>query len=219
MGFFKKDKKDTTNNTTIEKAPNLGSKISRCMVINGDVVSCESIIVDGRVNGDIISSKEVIVNRGSIVVGKIEAKVVRVDGILEGPIEAQNIKVGSSATTVGYMIGDDIDIKGRCDGDILAKNTLTIQEGADVTTVEAKAKSVKIYGLIRGLVIAKEELEIGSSGVVEGDIKTKSYISSSNSKVTGSIFRYVGTISNKNINENKNVSNKIENRREVKRIR
>ena len=211
MAFFKSRNKESKKDTTTSiKTPNLGSKISRCMVINGDIISCESIIIDGRVNGDIVSVKNVSVHRGAIVIGKIQAKEVRVDGILEGPIEANTIKIGEDATTEGYMIGDDITIAGECDGDILAKNTLVIKKGANVTTLETKAKVVKIEGLIRGKIIATQLLEITDSGIVEGDIKTKGYHSSSGSKVTGSICRYVGTLSNKNTNENKKLSNKAE---------
>jgi cytoskeletal protein CcmA (bactofilin family) len=204
MAFFKDKKKEESKNSIIKKSTTLGSKISRCMVINGNIISCEAIVVDGRVNGDIISSKSVVLNRGSIVVGKIKAKEVSVEGILEGPIEARVINIGKSAITEGYMIGENIVIAGECDGDILAKENLLIEESANVTTLETKAKTIKVSGVLRGDVLATEFLIINKSGLVDGNIKTKEYFRSGNSKVTGTISRFVGNISNKGKNIVKN---------------
>jgi len=204
MAFFKDKKTGESKNSIVEEIINLGSKISRCMVVNGNVISCEAIVVDGRVNGDIISNKNVILNRGSIVVGKIKAKEVNVDGILEGPIEARVINIGKSAITEGYMIGENITIAGECDGDILVKESLIIEESANVTTLETKAKTVKVSGVLRGDILATEFLIIDKSGLVDGNIKTKEYFRSGNSKVTGTISRFVGNISNKSKNIDKN---------------
>jgi len=198
MAFFKEDDNiEQEEDTILIKTPILGSKISRCMVINGDIVSCESIVVDGRVNGSVISSKSVVLSRGAIIVGKIKAKKVRVDGILEGPIEAEIIEVTSKAKSVGYMIANDIVIEGESDGDILAKNKLLIKKDANVNTIEAKAKDIKIVGTIAGNIVATNFLEIATSGLVKGDIKAKEYLKSGGAKVTGTICRYVGRVKEK----------------------
>jgi len=198
MAFFKDNKIEESKHSIVEKTSILGSKISRCMVINGDVISCEAITVDGRVNGDIVSSKSVILNRGSIVVGKIKAKEVIIEGILEGPIEAKIINIAKSAKTEGYMIGENITIAGECDGDILAKENLVIEENANVITLETKAKTVKVLGVLKGDILATEFLIINRNGIVDGNIKTKEYFRSGNSKVTGTISRFVGNMPNRN---------------------
>ena len=196
MAFFKK-RVEESKKSIVKETTTLGSKISRCMVVNGDVISCESIVVDGRVNGDVVSSKRVVLNRGSIVVGKIKAKEVIVDGILEGPIEAKVINIGKSANTEGYMIAEDITIAGECDGDILAKESLVIKESANVTTLETKSKVVKVLGILRGVVTASELLVISNRGLIDGDVRAKEYFRSGDSKVTGVVSRFRGGISNK----------------------
>jgi cytoskeletal protein CcmA (bactofilin family) len=218
MAFFK-DKTKPKDEELLIKTPTAGSKISRCMAINGDVVSCESIVVDGRINGDIVCDKSVVISNGAIVVGKIKAKEVRVDGALEGPIEAEIIEIGKSAVTEGYMIAMSITISGRCDGDILAENTLIVEEGADVTTLEAKAKIVKVASTFRGDITATELLEINDTGLVDGNVNTKEYFSSSGSRVTGSIKRYVGYISNKSVQNSDKSIKSDENSRVIRRIK
>ena len=219
MAFFKDKIIKPQDDNALIKTPMTGSKISRCMAINGNVVSCESIIVDGRVNGDIICDKSVIIENGAIVFGKIKAKEVRVDGTLEGPIEAEIIEIGKDAVTVGYMIAISITVSGKCDGDILSENTLIVEEKADITTLETKAKIIKIAGTIRGDITATELLEINDNGLVEGNVKTKEYFSSSGSRVTGSIRRYVGYISNKSSNKSEKTLKKEEKSRVIRRIK
>jgi len=219
MAFFKDKTIKPQDDIALIKTPTSGSKVSRCMAINGDVISCESIIVDGRVNGDIICDKSVIVESGAIVFGKIKAKEVRVDGTLEGPIESEIIEIGKDAVTEGYMIAMSITISGRCDGDILAENTLIVEECADVTTLETKAKIIKVAGTIRGDITATELLEINDNGLVDGNVKTKEYFSSSGSRVTGSIRRYVGYISNENGKNSEKIQKKDEKSRVVRRIK
>ena len=216
MAFFKDKKKSLHKESPQIISSTLGSKISRCMVVNGDIISCEAIVVDGRVNGDIISNKTIKLNKGCVVFGKIKAKDVIVDGILEGPIEAENIEIGKSAKTQGYMIANTITIAGESDGDILAKSTLIIKKGADVTTLETKSKVVKVLGIIRGNITATELLVIRDNGMVDGDIRSKEYFCSGDSKITGTITRYIDNISNKSNYNYKKIYNKI---KEVKRIR
>jgi len=217
MALFKNGTKPQEEDLII-KTPNQGGNISKCMVVSGDVVSCESILIEGRVTGNIVSLKKVILLEGSSVIGNIKAKEVRVDGFLEGPIEANIIEVGKKAKVVGYMIGSNILIEGKSDGDILARNTLVVDEGADVTTYEAKAKIVRVSGVLRGEVVATELLEIGESGLIEGDVKTKEYCSSSGSRVTGTIYRYIGGSSKKSQKDIKEVSNSGEIKRVARRV-
>jgi len=164
------------------------------MLINGDIISCEPIVVYGRVSGDITSQKSVIIHRGATVGGKIKAQEVRVDGILEGAIEAQIVEIGKDGVVDGYMIASNITTAGKSDGDILAKNSLVVEEGAEVKTVEAISKVVKVSGIIKGDLVVSEYIEVNENGFIDGDIKTREYVSVGSNKVSGSIYRYVGKI-------------------------
>ena len=180
------------NTSSIIKSPTIGCKIPKCMVVSGDIVSCESIVVEGRVDGDIISVKKVIIKKGAVVNGMIKAKEVRVEGSLKGPIEADIIEISKDGKSEGYLIGNKIAISGKSDGDILSKETLFIDKGAYVNSLEIKSKVTKVLGRVKGFVESTEVLEVLDDGVVDGDVKTKDLLNYGNGKVFGKIYRYVG---------------------------
>ena len=200
----------------IVKIPEVGSKISRCMSINGKVESCEPIIVDGRVHGDIKSSDSVIIQRGAFVKGNIFAKEVKIDGKIDGSIEANSIEIAINGELEGYMVANTILIQGKSDGEILANDTLYITKDALVKTYEAKAKYIKTLGYIVGNVVAQDCIEIGKNGVIEGELLTNELKSNKGSRVIGSINRYKDNIKT-NKCEIKKSPNKVI--RKVKRLR
>ena len=92
------------------------SHISETMQLEGDLRSSGSLDVSGLVNGSLFVSDMVIKESGSVR-GSIEAITIEVNGHVEGKITADIIVIGKSAV-----------IKG----DILFKNTLKTEEGADI---------------------------------------------------------------------------------------
>ena len=92
------------------------SHIAETMQLEGDLRSSGSVDVSGLVNGNIFVSDMVIKESGSVR-GTIEATTIEINGHVEGKITADVIVVGSNAV-----------IKG----DILFKNTLKTEEGADI---------------------------------------------------------------------------------------
>lgn len=60
-------------------------------------------------------------------------------------------------------------IEGQVDGEISAKDTLTIGEGA-VVTAQIKASSVIVAGKLSGEIIASERIEIRPSARVSGNL-------------------------------------------------
>ena len=194
MALFgkKNNNRDTTNlnSENIIKNPTVGSKISRCMVIDGPIRSCEPITIDGKVNGQIECDDCVVISHGAFVSGKIFAKEVIVDGIVEAPIEADSVVVSKNGLLTGYIIATDVVIEGKSDGDILAKETLIVKNGADVTTVEVKTQIATIEGEISGTIIASEIVDLKSSATVDGDIYTDDIQRTKGATLLGSINRY-----------------------------
>ena len=92
------------------------SFVGETMQLEGDLRSAGSIDVAGLVNGNIFVS-EITVSESGSVRGTIEAGSIEVNGHVEGKISADVVIVGKSAV-----------IKG----DILFKNTLKTEEGADI---------------------------------------------------------------------------------------
>jgi len=200
----------------------IGSKISRCMFVEGVVKSCEPILIDGRVIGNIESEDRVDIKRGAFVVGAIVARVVNIDGRVEGPIEAQEVKIDNNGFLEGYIIAKRVVIKGKSDGEVLARESLIVEKEGILNTYEAKSNEVIIYGKVVGDVVANEVLDVKKGAVIEGNVKAKELKSQIGSKIFGSVNRYVNSIkkneNSKNKNEKKSINsnNKVE--RKIKRF-
>jgi len=175
------------------KTPSRGAFLSRCMTISGDIKSCEPITVEGIIHGNIVCGDIVVIENGAIVNGKIEAKEVRVDGKLIGPIEASLVEITDFADVQGYILTKAAIINGKVDGDILAKETLEIGKNAYIKTLECKSKVILIEGQIDGNIEATELLDVKKSASIKGDILTKELKSEAGSKILGSIKSYKET--------------------------
>ena len=92
------------------------SYIGETLQLEGDLRSSGSIDVAGLVNGNLFVSEMTITETGSVR-GSIEAGTIEINGHLEGKILADTIIVGKTAV-----------IKG----DLLFKNTLKTEDGADI---------------------------------------------------------------------------------------
>ena len=150
------------------EAPKVGGKVSRCMVVNGNLKSCEPIIVDGIVNGDILCDDSVVLHKGSRVVGKIEAKSILLEGFCEGPLEADLVELTVDSQLVGYIVASKVRVAGSVDGDILARESLEVCESGRIIAYETILKQIITKGYIQGEVTAKELLDIRATATIEG---------------------------------------------------
>ena len=92
------------------------SLVGETMQLEGDLRTSGSIDVAGLINGNIFVSEMTVKETGSIR-GTVEATTIEVSGHVEGKITADVVIVGKTAV-----------IKG----DILFKNSLRTEEGADI---------------------------------------------------------------------------------------
>ena len=92
------------------------SLIGETMQLEGDLRTSGSIDVAGLINGNIFVSEMTVKETGSIR-GTVEATSIEINGHVEGRITADVVIVGKTAV-----------IKG----DILFKNSLRTEEGADI---------------------------------------------------------------------------------------
>lgn len=104
------------NNNNSQRTEDGASLIGEGLNIEGDLNCKGSIEVAGIMNGNIIASGLKVLETGSII-GGVKAGRFEVFGFIEGEIYADDIIIGKTAT-----------IKG----DIFFKDTLKIDEGADV---------------------------------------------------------------------------------------
>jgi len=171
------------------EAPKVGGKVSRCMVVNGDLKSCEPIIIDGIVNGDILCDDSVVLHKGGRVVGKIEAKSILLEGFCEGPLEAERVELSVGSQLTGYIVASKVRVAGSVDGDILARESLEVCESGRVIAYETISEQIITKGYIQGEVTAKELLDIRATATIEGDVQVKELRSEGSGKIFGAISR------------------------------
>ncbi len=175
------------------EAPKVGGRVSRCMVADGALRSCEPIIIDGIVNGDILCDDSVVIHKGARVTGKIEAKSILLEGYCEGPLEAESVELGIGSQLTGYILATKARIAGSVDGDILARESLEVCESGRIIAYETISDYIVVKGQIRGEVTAKELLELRATATIEGDVQVKELRSEGSGKIFGAISRIEGT--------------------------
>ena len=194
MALFKKAQSEDNYIEFVEdiliKTPTNGSVVSKCMVVNGDIKSCEPIIIEGKVEGNIKCEDIVVVLSGGFVAGKIEAKEVRLDGQIEGPIEANIVEQLKDAKQEGYILANVAVLNGAVDGDIVCKESLEIGADAKIECYECKAEIITIEGDFTGVIEATKMLDVKAGAKVRGQIKTKELKSEIGSQILGSIKNF-----------------------------
>ena len=103
-----------------------GEKISTLLsdvLIEGDIVEKDKIIIDAKVNGD-VKSENVTTHSNSNIKGNIKSKNVSLGGKLVGNVNAEQINIQKTA-----------DIDG-----VLNQKVLSIEEGA---TLKIKTETYK----------------------------------------------------------------------------
>ena len=93
------------------------------VLIEGDIVEKDKIVIDAKINGD-IKSEDVTTHSNSNIKGNIKSKNVSLGGKLVGNINAEQINIKKTA-----------DIDG-----VLNQKTLSIEEGA---TLKIKTQTYK----------------------------------------------------------------------------
>ena len=81
--------------------------------------------------------------------------------------------LGDSTSFSGTLRFDtSLMIRGNFDGDIDAKGSLYIDEGATVNVGRIRAMSIVVAGSVRGDIEAVDKVELRSSAQVRGNVKT-----------------------------------------------
>lgn len=105
MGIFGKEKKSSSGGV-------VDSIIGEKAKFKGELVSKESVSVNGEFEGKISTKAEVIIARGSKVVGDIEGESVIVSGKVSGNISAaQSLEITKTGRVHGDLVGGKIIIE------------------------------------------------------------------------------------------------------------
>ena len=120
--------------------------------INGDISGSESLVIEGRVEGKIeLVSSQVLIGESGKVSADIIAKVVKIEGSLQGDVEgkervviAKSGKVRGNITAPRVMLEDGAIFKGSIDinpaESAVAELPLPAKQGAEAAKSQAEGK-------------------------------------------------------------------------------
>jgi cytoskeletal protein CcmA (bactofilin family) len=108
----------------MEQASEIGSSI----VIKGEVIAQEDLVISGRVEGSIsVEGHSLTVNPGAQLVADVEARVIGVQGNVSGVLcAAELISLGTSARVVGEVSAPSLRME---DGAMLQGKGETTRSG------------------------------------------------------------------------------------------
>ena len=193
MAIFKiKESKEDKEyfDKNIIKIPKNGTIVSEFMKIEGSLTSNDSIVISGQIKGDIKCEEIVVILKKGSVKGKIEAKECRLDGKLEGNIEAFLVELSSGSEHKGNIFANSALIDGKLDGDILAKESLEIGKNGHIKTKICKAETIMTEGVIEGLIVASKLLDVKKGAKIKGEVLAKELNSDLGSQIEGNIKVY-----------------------------
>ena len=87
-----------------------GTVIRGDLTIIGDLLTDGDIEVDGRVIGN-VSGRRVIVGENGQVEGYILAEAAIILGMVVGPVQANNVRIGNSARVVGNIFHNELTVE------------------------------------------------------------------------------------------------------------
>jgi|AraplaMF_Col_mMF_1032025.scaffolds.fasta_scaffold00193_29 cytoskeletal protein CcmA (bactofilin family) len=114
--MFSKANKQGQSTSALDHSSKPASKasvpsiISPDLRINGDMVCSGDIQIDGWVEGD-IQSRNVTVGEGATVHGAVQAENVKICGIINGQIRADNVVLEKTARVTGDILHKSLSIE------------------------------------------------------------------------------------------------------------
>jgi len=200
MAFFSKGKE-------IENTPNVASKtetkktaskssglsaateISKNITIEGNVSGTDSIRIEGTVIGNVEVNNVTIGKNGSVK-GTIRAQKISIAGRVEGEITCNDLNISQTGYVTNKIHSNILILSGEILGEVLAETSINVTPTGKVQTNSLTSKRVTVNGTIEGKVIASELLEVGSNGLVNGEISVKNIKTDEGGRVIGSMAMY-----------------------------
>lgn len=106
MGFFKKSVSSEVKSTGLTIIAK-GNKIAGEMVITG------KLHIDGTVEGSITSIENVSIGKTGIILGKLKAKNVTVNGLLEGEVECDHLHISAGGKVKANVCSIDLTMEAK----------------------------------------------------------------------------------------------------------
>lgn len=118
MGIFNKTNKKPTKQTGT-------TVISNGTTMKGMIDTKGSIFIDGRFEGILVATEDVTIGKNGEVLGEVRAKVLTVNGMIDGLFDVGQVNILGSGRVIGKIQYDELIIEqnGIFEGEGKKKNS------------------------------------------------------------------------------------------------
>ncbi|CAA6811328.1 MAG: Unknown protein [uncultured Sulfurovum sp.] len=212
MAFFSKGKEaenipDVTTEPEIKKTSSKTSsfsaatEISKNITVEGNISGTDSIKIEGKLIGNIEVNNVTIGKNGSVK-GTIRAQKISIAGRVEGEITCNDLNISQTGYVSNKIHSNIVILSGEILGEVLAETSINVTPTGKIQTNSLTSKRVTVNGTVEGKVTAAELLEVGSNGLVNGEISVKNIKTDEGGRVIGSMAMYTApttkTVAQKN---------------------
>ena len=116
------------------------------------------------------------ISAGTVIKGEILSPTdIRIDGSFEGRVQSKGrVVVGESATIVGDIVCENVDLWGKVEGNLFVKDTLSLKEGCVVSgNLHIRRLSVELGATFNGNCKTITEAEFDKLAGVEAAVQPK----------------------------------------------
>ncbi len=201
MAFFAKGKekktttasKPTTNkptkSSTVTPPISTATEISKNITIEGHLTGTDSVKIEGTLIGN-IEVNNVTIGKNGTVRGSIIAQKVTVSGRVEGDITCNDLNIMQTGYITQKVHSNVVILSGEILGEVLAETSINITPTGKIQTTSLVSKRITVNGSVEGRLTASELLEVGSNGLVNGEISVKNIKTDEGGRVIGSMAMY-----------------------------
>lgn len=199
MAFFAKGKeKEKSNNTTTTVKPtkkvptgnlSTATEISKNITIEGNLTGTDSVKIEGMLIGN-IEVNNVTIGKHGTVKGTITAQKVTNSGRVEGEITCNELNIMQTGFVTKKIHASVVILSGEIVGEILAETSINITPTGKIQTTSLRSQRITVNGTVEGRLSASELLEVGSNGLVNGEISVKNIKTDEGGRVIGSMAMY-----------------------------
>lgn len=156
------------------------SIISKQMVIHGDCVVEGRIRIEGSIKGNVKADGLELAESGSVE-GDISAASQGRDGRppfviagrVDGSVRSVRVEIAPAGKVLGGVEADEVQVRGRVQGGIVARKRLVLKETAVVEgDVRARVLGLEEGGQVNGTILMGEKAATGASAGSPGRTET-----------------------------------------------
>ena len=199
MAFFIKGKEKEKNIATTTPAQSTtkskvapssaATEISKHITIEGNITGTDSVKIEGTLIGNIEVNNLTIGKHGRVR-GSIIAQKVTVSGRVEGEVTCNDLNVMQTGYITQKVHANIVILSGEILGEVLAETSINVTPTGKIQTTSLTSKRITVNGSVEGRLTASELLEVGSNGLVNGEISVKNIKTDEGGRVIGSMAMY-----------------------------